>query len=92
MNVIDVAFSEDIVLDEEAFDKAIEDFSSLLIPLNLIVKKNAETFCFSSKSADNIEPKLILFALSIIRGEDKTISFDKLQELAIIFCISIRHL
>lgn len=29
MNVIDVAFSEDIVLDEEAFDKAIEDFSAL---------------------------------------------------------------
>lgn len=29
MNVIDVVFSEDIVLDEEAFDKAIEDFSAL---------------------------------------------------------------
>lgn len=72
--------------------KTIEDFSSLLIPLNLIVKKNSETFCFCSKSADNIEPELILFALSIIRGEDKTISFDKLQELALMFCISITTL
>lgn len=68
--------------------KTIEDFSSLLIPLNLIVKKDSETFCFCSKNADSIEPSLILFALSVIRGEDKTISFDKLQDLALIFCIS----
>lgn len=68
--------------------KTIEDFSSLLIPLNLIVKKDSETFCFCPKNADNIEPTLILFALSVIRGEDKTISFDKLQDLALIFCIS----
>lgn len=68
--------------------KTIEDFSSLLIPLNLIVKKDSETFCFCSKNADSIEPTLILFALSVIRGEDKTISFDKLQDLALIFCIS----
>lgn len=68
--------------------KTIEDFSSLLIPLNLILKKDSETFCFCSKNADSIEPTLILFALSVIRGEDKTISFDKLQNLALIFCIS----
>ena len=72
--------------------KTIEDFSSLLIPLNLIVKKNSETYCFNTKNAGHFEPALILFALSIIRGEDKTISFDKLQELALIFCISITTL
>lgn len=72
--------------------KTIEDFSSLLIPLNLIVKKNSETYCFNTKNAGHFEPALILFALSVIRGEDKTISFDKLQELALIFCISITTL
>lgn len=36
-----------------------------------------------------INPLIILFALVHIAGEDKTISFDKLQELSLVFCIPI---
>ena len=36
-----------------------------------------------------IIPLIILFALVHIAGEDKTVSFDKLQELSLIFCMPI---
>lgn len=36
---------------------------------------------------EQVNPLIILFALVHIAGEDKTVSFDKLQELSLIFCI-----
>lgn len=34
MSVLDIVFGEDIVLDQEAFDKAISDFAALGVQLN----------------------------------------------------------
>lgn len=65
--------------------KTIEDFSALMIVLDLILNKGNDTYCFKVSKPEDIAPEIILFALIRMRGTDKTISFDVLQKLSLIF-------
>lgn len=65
--------------------KTIEDFSALMIGLGLIIKKGNDSYSFKVSNPQDIAPEIILFALIRMRGTDKTISFDVLQKLALIF-------
>lgn len=65
--------------------KTIEDFSALLISLGLIVYKGNDTYCFKVSNPEDIAPEIILFALVRMKGKDKTVSFDVLQKLSLIF-------
>ena len=67
--------------------KKIEDFSALLLNLNLIVSKTNEIYNFREVTVKEIAPEIILFALICIGGKEKTISLDGLQRLSLIFCI-----
>lgn len=67
--------------------KTIEDFSALLISLNLIVLKSQDTYNFREISESDIAPEIILFALLSLEDTDRTISLDGLQKLSLIFCI-----
>ena len=74
--------------------KSIEDFSSILLELNLIQKgakgkDNEVYYVFREVSSSEISPEVILFALYYIANGDKTISFDKLMELSLTFCTPI---
>lgn len=74
--------------------KSIEDFSSILLELNLIQKgakgkDNEDYYVFREVSSSEISPEVILFALHYIATGDKTISYDKLMELALTFCMTI---
>ena len=69
--------------------KNIEDFSALLIGLNLIVSKTQDTYNFRETTVDEIAPEIILFSLLFIGNNEKTISFDGLQKLSLIFCLPI---
>lgn len=78
--------------------KSIEDFSALLINLNLILKlphsrlDKTDGYYFNKISANIIEPSIILYALIDMKGEDNTVSYDKLKELSLIFCMSVPEL
>ena len=65
--------------------KSIEDFSALLLPLNLISGK--ETYSFAEVGA--VPDSILFFAIASHTGNDRTLSFDKLQELALLFCMPI---
>lgn len=65
--------------------KTIEDFSALMIGLGLIVNKSNDTYCFKVSNPEDIAPEIILFALIRMKGTDKTVSFDVLQKLSLIF-------
>lgn len=65
--------------------KTIEDFSSLMICLGLITDKGKNNYCFKISKAEDIAPEIILFALIRMKGSDKTISFDILQKISLIF-------
>ena len=75
--------------------KTIEDFSSLLIALGLIVdtgKKSANTenlYAFKVNDSSEIASEIILFARSRMKGTDRTVSFDMLQHLSLIFGLPI---
>ena len=67
----------------------MEDFSALLINLNLIRRLSKEAFAFNEISPSTIAPEIILYAIMDSKGEDATISFDKIQELALTFCMTV---
>lgn len=69
--------------------KSIEDFSALLLPLGLIKQKANDTYYFNEPSISDIDLSVILYALIDKKGIDKTLSFDAIQELALLFCLPI---
>lgn len=68
--------------------KGNEEYASLLLELGLL-RESEGKYSFNEVSMECVNPLIILFALVHIAGEDKTVSFDKLQELSLIFCIPI---
>ncbi len=71
--------------------KAIEDFSSLLIALGLIVDTGKQStnkeniFTFKTNDSSEVASEIILYSLIRMRGNDFTVSFDVLQKLSLIF-------
>lgn len=72
--------------------KSIEDFSALLLPLNVIISKGSDAYSFQETKSTSIDPLVIFFALLHLKGDDKTISFDTLQIISLIFCLSMTSL
>lgn len=79
--------------------KTIEDFSAILINLGMIVFRGNDTYSFKINSIEEITTEVVLFALIRMKGTDRTVSFDTLQKVSLIFGISttslieiIRHL
>lgn len=77
--------------------KAIEDFSALLLDLNLINRRKQdnsehESYVFRQVKNSEISDEVFLFALIDYSNEDKTLSLDKLQALALIFCMPLPDL
>lgn len=72
--------------------KSLDDFSALLINLNLIRKNEDKKYSFNSKSKDDVPNIIILYALIDLKGYDKTVSFDILQDISLLFCMPITEL
>ena len=69
---------------------AMEDFSALLIGLNLLRRVDKDTYAFNETSTSSIAPEIILYAILDSKNEnDATMSFDAIQELALTFCMSV---
>ena len=67
--------------------KNIEDFSALLIGLNLIISKPQDTYYFREVTVKEIVPEVILFALLSLGDSEMTISLDGLQRISLMFCL-----
>lgn len=72
--------------------KSLEDFSALLINLNLIRMNEEKKYSFNSKNKDEVPAVVVLYALIDMKGNDKTISFDMLLDVSLLFCMSITDL
>ena len=69
---------------------AMEDFSALLIGLNLLRRVDKETYTFNETSVSDVDSNIILYAILDSKGgNDATMSFDTIQELALTFCMSV---
>lgn len=70
--------------------KSIEDFSSLLIDLNLISESDKEyrRFKFNYNNKSNLEPEIALFIILDMFSDEKIIDFHSLSNLFFSFCIT----
>lgn len=70
--------------------KSIEDFSSLLIDLNLISESHKEyrRFKFNYNNKSNLAPEIALFIILDMFGKEKIIDFHSLSNLFFSFCIT----
>lgn len=67
---------------------SIEDFAALLINLNILRRIGKETYAFNEIPASAIAPEVLMYAI-LDSKDDDTMSFDKIQELALTFCMSV---
>lgn len=68
--------------------KPNEDFSALLIDLNLIRYSEDKLLYFNTKGKNELIPEIFLYAIIDDKKDEQIISFDKLMDLALIFCLS----
>ena len=69
--------------------KQLERYSALLINLGLLQEIDKGIYRFQEISPKAIPNAVILYALWDIKGDDKLLSFDKIQELSLVFCVPI---
>lgn len=69
-----------------------EDFSAIFLDLGLINALGSERYAFNDIEASHIHPDILLYALLDYKGEDNTISLDGMQEVALIFGLSLTNL
>lgn len=72
--------------------RSTEDFSAIFLDLGLIDSIGHDLFAFSDIQPDHIHPDILLYALLDYKGQDNTISLDGMQEIALIFGLSITNL
>lgn len=69
-------------------NNVIEDYSAVLLDLNLILRTEKDLFEFNYATKAKINPWIFLYAISQISNGNNIIEFDKLHELALAFCMS----
>lgn len=69
-------------------EKPNEDFSALLINLDLIKHYENKTFYFNNKGKNELTPEIFLYAIIDHKNDEDIISFDRLMDLALIFCLT----
>ena len=69
-----------------------EDFSAIFLDLGLINALGSDRYAFNDTEPSHIHPDILLFALLDYKGEDNTISLDGMQEVALIFGLSLTNL
>ena len=69
-----------------------EDFSAIFQDLGLINALGYDRYAFNDTELSHIHPDILLYALLDYKGEDNTISLDGMQEVALIFGLSLTNL
>lgn len=71
--------------------KSNEDFSAIFLDLGLINAIGTERYSFNDTAPCHIHPDILLYALLDYKGTDNTISLDGMQEVALIFGLSLTN-
>lgn len=69
-------------------EKPNEDFSALLINLNLIKHSEDKTLYFNTKGKNELTPEIFLYAIIDDKKDEQIVSFERLMNLALIFCLT----
>jgi len=77
---------QNYVLPQRA--KALDDYSSLLIDLNLIRTSDGKNYQFNVEGKRPIPWQVFLYAVLVQKGGDQSVGYDTLQETGRIFCMT----
>lgn len=69
-----------------------EDFSAIFLDLGLINALGSDRYAFNDIEPSHIHPDILLYTLLDYKGKDNTISLDGMQEVALIFGLSLTNL
>ena len=68
--------------------KALDDYSALLIDLDLIRTTDGKTYVFNIEGKRQIPWEIFLYAIINMKGKDNTVSYDLLQDIGLMFCMN----
>ena len=68
-----------------------EDFSAIFLDLGLINALGYDKYTFNDTDPSQINPDILLYALLDYKGLDNTISLDGMQDVALIFGLSLTN-
>lgn len=68
--------------------KALDDYSSLLIDLDLIRTEDGKTYTFNIEGKRKLPWQIFLYAIITLKGEDNTVDYDLLQNIGLMFCMN----
>lgn len=69
--------------------KALDDYSSLLIDLDLIrMDADGKSYIFNIEGKREVPWQVFLFAILTLKGKDNSVSYDMLQEIGLMFCMN----
>ena len=69
--------------------KSYEDYSSLLIDLNLIRNDNSDRgYAFNIEGKRTVPTEIFLYAVLWMKGSDRTVYYDTLQNVGLVFCMT----
>jgi len=72
--------------------RSSEDFSAIFLDLGLINSLGYDKYCFNDTDLTHIHPDILLYILLDYKGADNTISLDGMQEVALMFGLSLSNL
>ena len=72
--------------------KSNEDFSAIFLDLGLINALDSDKFSFNETDLHRIHPDILLYAILDYKGKDNTLSLDGMQEVALMFGLSLTNL
>lgn len=69
--------------------KSYEDYSSLLIDLNLIRHdKSDKVFTFNIEGKRSVPLEIFFYAILMMKGDDGAVAYDTLQNVGLVFCMT----
>lgn len=68
--------------------KALDDYSALLLDLDLIRTEDGKTYTFNIEGKRQLPWQIFLYAILKQKGTDNSVSYDLLQEIGLTFCMN----
>ena len=71
--------------------RSIEDYSAIFLDLDLIKHAGEDKYVFSETDASHLDPMILLYSVLKYKGDDNTVSLDSMQELSLVFGLSLMN-
>jgi len=68
--------------------QAMEDYSTLLIDLDLIMATDGKQYMFNQEGKRQLPPDILMYAILEEKKSDKSVDYDTLQNIGLMFCLN----